>query len=133
MRSLLAGAPFIAGLGVELVTMGSDGVETVLAIEPRHSQQNGFVHAGVIGAMADHTAGGAAFAHMPPGAAVLTVEYKLNLLRPARGERLRCRAEPVKIGRTISVVDSRVYACTGDREELVATATVTLATVPLAE
>ncbi len=67
---------------------------------------------------------------MPPGVAVLTVEYKLNLLRPARGERLKCRAQPVKIGRTISVVDASVVACVGDEEELVATATVTLAAVP---
>lgn len=72
--------------------------------------------------MADHSAGTAAATLIQPGQYVLTVEFKINLLRPAKGERLRCRAEVLKPGKTLLVVESALF--TG---KLVSKATVTLA------
>lgn len=130
-RRLIVEAPFIDDIGIEFTQFGGGRAESRLAIEPRHLQQNGFVHAGVLGTMADHTAGGAAFTLVDPGMAVLTVEYKLNLLRPARGDHLRCAAAVLKPGRTITVAESEIYARSETEERMVAKATVTLAVVPV--
>ena len=77
--------------------------------------------------MADHSAGGAAGTLLKKGQLVLTVEFKINLLRPARGDYLRCSAEVLKPGRTLTIAESEVYAVTGDESKMVAKATVTLA------
>lgn len=118
-------APFIAELGMALTGLGDGWAETRLAAEPRHLQQDGFIHAGVLGTIADHTAGAAASTLAGPGVKVLTVEYKLNLLRPAKGEIVRCRADVLKAGRTLTVAESEVYV----DQKMVAKATVTLAVV----
>lgn len=128
-RAIFESAPFIREVGYELVSLVPGRAETGLIIEKKHKQQNNFVHAGVVATMADHTAGGAAGTLVAAGEIVLTVEYKINLLRPAVGERLRCVAEVIKNGRTIIVADSFVYTRKGKRETLVARATVTLAVV----
>lgn len=128
-RALFELAPFIQEVGYQLRDLGPGWVETELVVESRHLQHDGFIHAGVQGTMADHTAGGAAFTVLGPGKVALTVEYKLNLLRPASGDRLRCRAEVVKPGRSITVAESKVFDRHGDEEHLAATATVTLAIV----
>ena len=82
--------------------------------------------------MVDHTAGASGWTIAPPGTAVVTVEFKVNLLRPASGGRLVCRAEVIKPGRMVTVVEARVHSH-GDAEgKLCAIATVTLASVPAA-
>jgi uncharacterized protein (TIGR00369 family) len=88
------------------------------------------VHAGVQATVADHTAGGAAGTVARPGDLVLSVEFKINLLRPAVGDRLRCRATVLRQGKTITVAESEVFAASDGQEKLVAKATVTLAHVP---
>jgi uncharacterized protein (TIGR00369 family) len=130
VEQLFAEAPFIRSLGIELVDLGAGWCETRLDLAERHLQQHGFVHAGVQATIADHTAGAAASTLIAAGHQVLSVEFKLNLLRPARGEALRCRAAVLKGGRLLSVVESEVRAVAGAQETLVAKATVTLATVP---
>jgi acyl-coenzyme A thioesterase PaaI-like protein len=65
------------------------------------------------------------------GGGVLSIEFKINMLRPATGNLLRCRGEVLKAGRTITVAESWVYASSGAEEKMVAKATVTLAVVPL--
>jgi len=120
---------FVSGLGIRLVDVGSGWCESELAVAERHLQQDGFVHAGVQATIADHTAGGAAGTLARPGEMVLTVEFKINLLRPAVGERLRCRAQVLKPGRTIVVAESEVFASRDGAETLTAKATVTLALV----
>lgn len=109
-------------IGLELIGAGEGWCETQIVLQPHHQQQEGFVHAGVQASMADHTGGCAASTLLQPGQYVLTVEFKINLLRPATGERLRCRAQVLKAGRSISVVESEVFA-----DKLVSKATVTLA------
>lgn len=89
-------------------------------------QQHGFVHGGVVGMIADSAGGYAAFTLMPADASVLTVEYKINMLAPARGERLIARGEVLKPGRTLSIVRADVTALDGGRETPIAAMQQTL-------
>lgn len=116
-------APFIEEIGLVMESFEPGKVVSSLRIEPRHRQQHGVVHAGVIGTMADHTGGTAAMTVTPEDTTVLTIEYKINLLRPARGDRLVCIGVVLKEGRNIVVSESEVF----DDDRLVAKATVTLA------
>jgi uncharacterized protein (TIGR00369 family) len=125
VREVFAAARYMTELGVYLVRVGPGLCETVLAVRPEHTQQNGFVHAGVTAAMGDHTAGGAAATLAPENHGVLTTEYSIHLLRPARGKELRCVAKVLRPGRTLSVVESEVLA----DGALVAKLTATLAIV----
>ena len=80
--------------------------------------------------LADHTAGAAAMTLIPPGHIVLSIEFKISLLSPGRGERLVCRAAVLKPGRTVSFAEARVYGLSGAAERLVSHATVSVAIVP---
>ncbi|OTH89703.1 PaaI family thioesterase [Pseudomonas aeruginosa] len=140
-----AAASFVGALGIRPLDCGRGGVEAGLDILPRHAQQNGFIHAGVQATLADHAAGAAAatLADHAAGAAaatlveegqtVLTLEFKLNLLRPALCQRLLCRAEVLKAGRQVTVVEAEVFAERDGRRRLFSKATVTMAVVALAE
>lgn len=90
------------------------------------TQQHGFVHGGIVGMIADSAGGYAAFSLMPADASVLTVEYKLNLLAPAAGERLVARGEVLKPGRTLSIVRADVFAVRGGAETRVAASQATM-------
>ena len=93
------------------------------------TQQHGFIHAGIISTILDSACGYAAFSLMPKGAAVLSVEFKVNLLSPAKGEIFRAKAKVKKAGRTISVVDSELFSCHKNQKKLIATMTATIMTV----
>ena len=122
-------APFMAHLGVELVDLGSGWCEERLALKDWHFQQTGVAHAGVVAALADHCAGAAASTQLEPDQFVVTAEYKINLLRGARGEALTCRADVLKRGQALTVVESAVYAEAAGQHMLVAKLTATLAVV----
>ena len=126
VRRIFDQAPFIADLGVVLERVAPGECETSLRLEQRHLQQDGFAHAGVQATLADHTAGAAAATLVGPNEFVLTVEFKINLLRPAHGERLRCRARVLKPGSRIDVVESELWTEDGGDSKLVAKAMVTL-------
>jgi len=113
VRSQFSRAAFIQHLGIELTDFGPGWCETRIALRPEHQQQDGFVHAGVVATMADHSSGMAAGSMCPPGRKVLTVEFKMNLLRPGTGAALTCRAEVVRPGRTLSVTEARVFGGDG--------------------
>ncbi len=130
VRQIFERAAFIVDVGIQLGAIEVGAYESTLAILPRHLQQHQFVHAGVLATMADHTAGAAAGTLIEAGNSVLTVEFKINLLRPAIGESLRCRATVLRGGRTLSVVESEVFARHDGTETLVSKSTVTLAIVP---
>lgn len=102
-------APFIRLVGYRLAGFGEGWVETELALEDHHFQQHGYVHAGVLTTMADHTAGGAASTVIPAGYSILTAQLSMHLLRAARGRQLRCRGEVVKPGRTLVVTQAEVH------------------------
>jgi uncharacterized protein (TIGR00369 family) len=113
-------------LGISIARLEAGEVDLTVAYSPDFTQQNGFVHAGVITAGLDTACGIAAFTLMPAGSDILTVEFKTNLLAPARGERFFFRAAVVKAGRTLTICDARAYAGRGGTEHLVATMTGTL-------
>jgi uncharacterized protein (TIGR00369 family) len=129
LRAIFSMAPFIADLGAALDDFEPGRCVSSLTVAPRHTQMMGFVHAGVIATLADHTAGACAATLVGAGQGVLTSTFTLHLLRPAVGERLVCRATALRPGRTLTVVESEVFATTKDGERLVAKATVTLAIV----
>ena len=96
-------------------------VEIELPYRAALAQQHGFLHAGVVASVLDSACGYAAFSLMPADAAVLSIEFKVNLLAPARGERLLARAEVKRAGRTVSVCTADAYAFEGGQSKLVAT------------
>ncbi len=83
-------------------------------------QQHGYVHAGIVSTIADSAGGYAAFTLFPEDASVLTVEYKMNLLAPAAGQRLVAEAQVVKPGRTLTITRGDVYAEKGGKRTLCA-------------
>lgn len=127
---ILTQAPFIRNIGIEPVHFEPGRCETTLTIKDEHLQQDGFVHAAVHAAIADHTAGAAAATLIAKGQIILSAEFKINLLRAARGSHLNCNATVLKPGRRLIVAESEVY-CEGDAipRKLVSKATVTLAVV----
>jgi uncharacterized protein (TIGR00369 family) len=118
--------PAMRTLGVSLARLEPGEVELAMGYSPAFTQQHGFVHAGIITAALDNACGIAAFTLMPKGAGILTVEFKTNLLAPAKGERFLFRAAVVKPGRTLTVCEARAYAEHRGIETLVATMTGTL-------
>jgi len=129
VASVFDNARFIKDLGIKLNDVGPGWCETVLTVQEKHLQQDGFVHAGVLATMADHTAGACTGTVVPADKLVLTVEFKINFLRPAHTDALRCRADILKAGKTIIVAESEVYARHEAHEKLVAKAMLTLAVV----
>ncbi|MFC1821243.1 PaaI family thioesterase [Thermodesulfobacteriota bacterium] len=98
-------------------------------IGDHHRQQDGFIHAGVMASMADHTAGYAAFTTVSDDFQILTIEFKINFLRPAYGDSLVCRSQVIREGTKIIISESEVSDKRGDEEQLVAKALVTLMAV----
>ena len=129
IQRIFRAARFISDLGIELESVGDGGCVTTLNLKDRHLQQDGIVHAGVHATIADHTAGVAAATLLRGHQMVLTVEFKINLLRAATGESLICRAVVLKPGRRFSVVESEVFCVDGDDEYLVSKMTATMAYV----
>jgi uncharacterized protein (TIGR00369 family) len=113
-------------LGISIARLEPGEVDLAMTYSGDLTQQNGFMHAGIITAGLDTACGIAAFTLMPAGADILTVEFKTNLLAPARGERFFFRANVVKPGRTLTFCEARAFAAEDDREILVATMTGTL-------
>jgi uncharacterized protein (TIGR00369 family) len=129
IQRIFRAARFISDLGIELESVGDGECVTTLELRDRHRQQDGYVHAGVHATIADHTAGVAAATLLSRHQMVLSVEFKLNLLRAATGERLICRANVLKPGRRLSVVESEVFCVSGGDERLVSKMTATMAYV----
>ena len=120
----------MATLGVTIAYIGPGEVHLAMPYDERFCQQNGFLHAGAVASLADSANGYAAYTLAPPGTDVLAVEFKINLLQPARADRFLARARVLRPGRTLSVCQAEVV--TGDAEaQLVATMTSTIIIRPL--
>lgn len=113
-------------MGARLTRVEPGVVEIELPYRHDLTQQHGFIHAGVVASVLDSACGYAAFSLMPADAAVLSVEFKVNLLAPARGERLIARAEVKRPGRTVTVCTADAYAVEGGRSKVVATMLATM-------
>lgn len=127
-RDYIQGFPAYCGFEVDQVAYGQ--FEASLKIGPDHRQQDGFVHAGVIATMADHTAGYAAYTTVSEEFRILTIEFKINYFRPATGGAVVCRSRVISNGKKIIVSESEVFSISGGREQLVSKAMVTLMAVP---
>ncbi|MDP6707057.1 MAG: PaaI family thioesterase [Alphaproteobacteria bacterium] len=121
---------FMATIGAELPVVAPGQVALSLPHRPDLTQQHGFFHGGVVATIADNAAGYAAFSLMPADSSILTVEFKLNLLSPAEGDRLVAEAEVLKPGRSLTVCRSDVYGERAGSRKLIATALVTLMALP---
>jgi uncharacterized protein (TIGR00369 family) len=117
-------------LGISIVQLEAGEVELSMPYSADFTQQNGFIHAGIITAGLDTACGIAAFTLMPAGHDILTVEFKTNLLAPARGERFRFRANVIKPGRTLTVCEGRAFAMQDGVEALIASMMGTLMALP---
>jgi uncharacterized protein (TIGR00369 family) len=126
VRASFARQAAMATLGAELAEVASGRVTIALPIEPRLSQQDGFLHAGVVVAALDSACGYAALTLMPDDSEVLTVELKVNLLAPASGGSLVAEGKVVRAGRTLTVCRGEAYAEQGAERVHVATMLATM-------
>src|SRR5260221_7709353 len=114
--------PIMNLIGARLTLVEAGVVEITLPYRADLTQQHGYLHAGVVTTIADSACGYAAYTLMPAGSEVLSVEFKVNLLRPAQGKTFVARAEVIKAGKTLTVVRADVFAISADSDrELVAT------------
>lgn len=130
VRASFARQQAMATIGAELTLVTPGIVEIEMPYDARLAQQHGFLHAGVISTALDSACGYAAYSLMPESTSVLTIEFKVNLLAPGKGERFLFRGSVTKPGRTITVADGQAYAYGADGEaRLIATMTGTMMTV----
>ncbi|HYV13200.1 MAG TPA: PaaI family thioesterase [Pyrinomonadaceae bacterium] len=108
-------------IGAELARVEPGLIEIRLPYRADLAQQHGYLHAGIVTTIADSACGYAAYSLMPPNSEVLSVEFKVNLLRPAKGETFSAVAEVVKAGKTLTVVRADVFGIEEERRNLVAT------------
>jgi uncharacterized protein (TIGR00369 family) len=111
----------MALIGAELTRVEPGVVEITLPYRADLAQQHGYLHAGIVTTIADSACGYAAYSLMPPNSEVLSVEFKVNLLRPAKGDTFSAVAEVVKSGKTLTVVRADVFAIDKGRRDLIAT------------
>ncbi|MCF3640781.1 PaaI family thioesterase [Rhizobium sp. TRM95111] len=116
-------------IGAELCRVEHGTVEIELPFDEKLTQQHGFLHAGVISAALDSACGYAAYTVIDPDASILTIEFKVNLMSPGRGERFLFRGEVTKPGTTIIVADGRGYALSDGPAKLIASMTGTMMVV----
>jgi len=117
----------MSSIGAELLIVEPGKVEIALPYRSDLTQQHGYMHAGIITTIADTACGYAAYTLMPAGSEVLSVEFKVNLLRPAKGERFAAVANVLKPGRTLTVVRADVFGISeSDERELIATMLATM-------
>jgi uncharacterized protein (TIGR00369 family) len=116
----------MAMLGAELTRVETAMTEIELPFDVKLTQQHGFLHAGVISAALDSACGYAAYTVIEPEASILTIEFKVNLMSPGRGERFLFRGEITKPGSTIIVADGRAYAIGDGPAKLIASMTGTM-------
>lgn len=107
-------------IGAYLISVEPGQVEIGLNFREDLTQQHGYLHAGIVTAIVDSACGFAAYSLMPVGSGVLTVEYKVNLLSPARGEKFIATGQVIKPGRTLTVCSGEVYAIEGEERRQIA-------------
>jgi uncharacterized protein (TIGR00369 family) len=130
VRDSFARQGLMRHLGAELTSLSPGHAEIRAAYRRELTQQHGYFHAGVSGAIADSACGYAAYTLMPRDATVLTVEYKINLLAPAEGDALIARASVVRSGKTLKICTADVYAFKNGTENHCATVLATVMCLP---
>ena len=120
---------FIKFCGFQASKVEKGLFESTLKIGENHRTQDNFIHAGLIATMSDHTAGYAAFTLVPDNIRILTIEFKINFLKPAYGNELKCKSEIISQGKQILVAHSTVLDVRGIHEKMVSRSTITLMAV----
>ena len=115
VRASFARQGLMQGVGAVLAELGPGRCRIELPFSDLVGQQQGFFHGGIIGAVADTAGGYAALTLLPAGSEVLTLEYKINFLRPAAGARLAAEGAVLRPGRSVTVARVDVYVLAGDR------------------
>ena len=132
IRSTLESQGFTKLIGAEVVSVERNVVTMAVNRRPELLQQNGLFHGGVIAYLVDNATTAAAATTIDRATrTVITAEYKINLLSPSVGDRLTCRAEVVKPGRLLTVVEAKVFCRTDGEEKLVAVALATIANLDI--
>ena len=126
VRDSFARQALMRTIGAELARIEPGRVEIALPYRPDLTQQHGFLHAGITSAIADSAGGYAGYSLFPAGSSVLTVEFKINLLAPAAGERFLAVGEVVKPGRTLTICKLEVTAIKGEQRTPIAIGQQTL-------
>jgi uncharacterized protein (TIGR00369 family) len=129
VQASFARQQFMTTLGATLDAVRDGEVEIVLPFSAVLTQQHGFIHAGAVTTIVDTACGFAALTKMPDDAAVLTTEFKVNLMSPARGERLRAKGRVVRAGKTLMVCLGEVFAEEAGQSKQVALMTATMMVV----
>lgn len=129
VRASFARQSAMATLGATIARVEAGEVEIGLPFAAHLTQQHGFLHGGIVGAALDSACGYAGSTLMPADVGVLSIEFKINFVAPARGQAFRMVGTVVKPGRTITVVEGRAWAVDDGREKLVATMSTTLMSV----
>lgn len=126
VRSSFARQAFMTALGASIARLAPGAVEIVLPYRADLTQQHGYFHGGATATIADTAAGYAALSLYPAGTGVLTTEFKINLLRPASGDRLIARGRVIRPGRTLTVCRADVYGEKDGAESHIATALLSM-------
>lgn len=127
VRDSFARQQVMTTLGIEISQLSPGEIELTMPYSAAFTQQHGFLHAGIVSTALDSACGYAAFSLMPANAGVLTVEFKVSLLAPAKGQRFVFRAEVVKAGRTLTFCEGKAYAKDGNAElRLIASLSATI-------
>jgi len=129
VRGSFARSPMMATIGAVLERVAPGEVDVRVPFRHAISQHHGFVHAGALTTAVDTACGYAALTLMPPGAGVLSIEFKVNLMAPGKGEAIVARGRVVKAGRNVTFCHGEVFAVEGGREKLVATMAATMMVV----
>jgi uncharacterized protein (TIGR00369 family) len=130
IRESFGRQPAMTTIGARLVRVAAGEVEIDMPFSAHITQQHGFIHGGILGTALDSACGFASLTLMPAESGILTIEYKLNLIAPGRGERFRFIGRVRKAGRTITLVDADAIAIEASgRERLIATMTATEMTI----
>ena len=117
---------FIKYCGIHASKIEKGIFESTLKIGKNHKTQDNFIHAGLIATMSDHTAGYAAYTLVPDNIRILTIEFKINFLKPAYGNNLKCKSEIISKGRQIIVAQSTVFDIRDNYKKMVSKSTFPL-------
>jgi uncharacterized protein (TIGR00369 family) len=132
IRDSFARQQAMTTIGATLAAVRDGEVEVMLPYRAANTQQHGFVHAGVIAMIADNACGYAALTRMPADAAVLTTEFKINLLSPGTGDRLIAIGRIVRPGRKLTVCLGEVFAQAGETRKQIALMTASMMVIDTA-
>jgi uncharacterized protein (TIGR00369 family) len=127
-NDFVQGFPAFCGFKVDIIDSGI--FQSRIKIRTEHKQQDGFIHAGVLATLADHTAGYSAYTIVPEDMRILTIEFKINYFKPAVGNELICKSKVINSGKKIIVAESELYDLVNNKERFVSKALVTLTAIP---